>query len=126
METCEHTLSKTERLCGQKRISRLFEEGESGFVYPYRYVFLRDTSQREAALLISVSKRYHKRANKRNLLKRRTREAFRMNNSDLKSILTKESSGIDLALIYSTKEILNYNTIENAVRKILETIQEHL
>ena len=126
METCEHTLSKMERLCGQKRIGQLFEKGEKGFVYPYRYIFLKDTSHKKAVLLISVSKRYHKRANKRNLLKRRTREAFRTNNSGLKSMLTKEFSGVDLALIYSTKEILNYNTIENAVRKILETIQEHL
>ena len=33
---------------------------------------------------------------------------------------------LDLALIYSSKEELSYKTISNAVRRILETVAEHL
>lgn len=35
-------------------------------------------------------------------------------------------ANLDLALIYSSKEVLPYKTIQNAVRRILETVVEHL
>ena len=85
-----------------------------------------EKAQSGCSLLISVSKRYHKRANKRNLLKRRIREAYRLHNAPLKERLATTGKSIDLALIYSTKEILEYKTIEYAVRKIITTISENL
>ena len=64
-----------------------------------------------------------KRANKRNLLRRRTKEAYR-----LQKLLLHNGRpvNLDLALIYSSKEELSYKTISNAVRRILETVAEHL
>ena len=129
----DRSLPRSERLRSLGALRRLFEEGESGFVFPFRYVWLteqtgcgREEQNAEPAagssveVLFSVPKKFHKRANKRNLLRRRTKEAYRLQ----KTILTaaKRSSGLDLALIYSSKEILSYNRIEHAVRRILETI----
>lgn len=124
-----HTLPKTERLRGERRISHLFDNGESGFVYPYRYVFMAEQSpveQKEVAVLVSVSKRYHKRANKRNLIKRRTREAYRLNNDSLKELPSLEGRSFRLALVYSSKEVTEYKTVENAVKKILSAICERI
>ena len=52
------------------------------------------------------------------------REAYRTN----KQILTASGSeyAIHLALIYSTKEIHDYKTIENAIKRILKSIAESL
>ncbi|MFI3330491.1 MAG: ribonuclease P protein component [Rikenellaceae bacterium] len=121
-----HTFTKSERLCSQKTISELFEKGSSGFIFPFRYVYTVGEvgDYPNLRLLISVSKRYHKRANKRNLNKRRIREAFRLNNHPLKLELNAKAKSINLALIYSSKECLEYKTVENAVKKILANISE--
>ena len=133
-----YTLPRSERLRSLSAIRRLFTEGRSGFVYPFRYMVLVESVEQPAdgnnsaesydeksvEIMFSVPKKFHKRANKRNLLKRRMREAYRLN----KSMLHEKSAGtnIDLALVYSTKDILSYKTIEHAVRRILGQVDERL
>lgn len=121
----DRSLPRSERLRSLGAVRRLFEEGESGFVYPFRYVWLADPAAAGSAeVLFSVPKKFHKRANKRNLLRRRTKEAYRLRKAILDA--GNRSKGLDMALIYSTKEILPYNRIEHAVQRILEAIGERL
>ncbi len=116
-------------------MSRLFEGGESGFVYPLRYLFIpaadvegcgveRDERvERDGCnveVLFTVPKRFHKRANKRNLLRRRVKEAYRLQ----KGLLEGLPSGLNMALIYTSKEILEYDRIYRAVTKILSNVKE--
>lgn len=118
------SLPRTERLRSLGAVRRLFGEGESGFVFPFRYVWFAETdAQASVEVLFSVPKRFHKRANKRNLLRRRTKEAYRLQKLILAEI---GPVNLDLALVYSTKEVLPYKTIHRAVRKILETLAERL
>lgn len=119
----DHSLPRAQRLRSIGAIRRLFEQGESGFVYPLRYIWFAepdDTASTE--VLFSVPKRFHKRANKRNLCRRRVKEAYRLN----KESLGGRTAALDVALIYSTKEIIPYRIIENAVQKILGQIGERL
>lgn len=119
------TLTKPERLHSFGAIRRLFKEGQSGFVYPFRYMFyVEDAAQTEAAILFSTPKKFHKRANKRNTIRRRMREAYRLN----KELLTARLGNrrIELALIYSSKTIHDYKFIENALKKSLEQIASNL
>lgn len=99
---------------------------ESGFVYPFRYVWFAEADDRMSAeVLFSVPKKFHKRANRRNLLRRRAKEAYRLN----KRLLLAEggkTAAVDVALIYSSKEIVPYKTVENALRRILQQIAERL
>ena len=76
--------------------------------------------------MFSVPKKFHKRANKRNLLKRRTREAYRLNREQLCEQLQQSGKTINMAFIYSTKEIHTYKTVEYAVQRILAQICERL
>jgi ribonuclease P protein component len=71
-----------------------------------------------------VPKKFHKRANKRNLLKRRTREAYRLCQvrEQLHQRVEQHFKSLDLALVYSTKEEHSYKTISNAVQRILEQV----
>jgi ribonuclease P protein component len=73
-------------------------------------------------VMFSVPKRFHKRANKRNLLKRRSREAYRLNRTSLVESLSSRGLRVELALVYSTKESHSYKTIEYAVQRILEQV----
>ena len=118
------TLPRAERLRTLGAIRRLFESGESGFVYPFRYVWFAEADDRMSAeVLFSVPKKFHKRANRRNLLRRRTKEAYRLQKQIVRNGATVN---LDLALIYSSKEIVPYKTVENALRRILQQIAERL
>ena len=120
-----HALPKCERLCSLRALRRLFEEGRSGFVYPFRYTYLSEESTSPSVeVLFSVPKRNHKRANKRNLLKRRMREAYRLNNGELKSEAIAHGKALDIAFIYSTKEVLPSTTITHAITKILAEVAQ--
>lgn len=119
------SLPKTERLHSLTALRRLFAEGTSGFVYPFRYMtFTESCDQPSVEVVFSVPKRYHKRAVRRNLLRRRTKEAYRLSKQIVVEHAKKEGIAIDIALIYSSKEPLPYKTIANAVRKILAQIVE--
>ena len=104
----QYTFSKQERLTGKKNIEELFKKSSSFHLYPLLFKFI-PTDEQHTKVLISVPKKNHKRAVDRNLLKRRIREAYRLN----KHILTDSSSqGLFLGLIYTSKEILDYKYIE--------------
>ncbi len=118
-------LTRNERLRAYGRIRRLFESGKGGFVYPFRYiVYAEPLEVLTVSVLFSVPKRFHKRANRRNTLRRRMREAYRLNSQLAAS--TQQSGEVELALIYSTKEVCDYKTIENAIKRILCRVAESL
>lgn len=116
----DRSLPRKERLRSLGAVRRLFSEGESGFVFPFRYVwFAEPDTQPSVEVLFSVPKKFHKRANRRNLLRRRTKEAYRLH----KELLAAgRSVNLDLALIYSSKEVLPYKTVAHALRRILESV----
>lgn len=117
-------LPRPERLRTLGAVRRMFESGESGFVYPFRYVWFAEADVLPSVeVLFSVPKKFHKRANRRNLLRRRTKEAYRLQKQVVRN---GEPVNLDLALIYSSKEVLPYKTIANAVRKVLESVMERL
>ena len=108
-----HTLPKSERLRSLGAVRRLFSDGRSGFVYPFRYMtFTEESASPSVEVLFSVPKRYHKRANKRN----------RLNKESVTAVATERGKALDMALVYSVKECVPYKTIENAVRKILQEV----
>ena len=122
----DRSLPRQERLRSFGAIRRLFESGESGFVYPLRYVWIAEADEIPSVeVLFSVPKKFQKRATKRNLQRRRMKEAYRLN----KGLLLAEggkTAAVDVALIYSSKEIVPYKTVENALRRILQQIAERL
>ena len=117
----DHKLPKSEKLHSFGAIRRLFTEGRGGFVYPLRYmVYAESADEMGAEILFSTPKKFLKRANKRNKVRRRVREAYRLNKALLFSSDTPRQ--MQIALIYSSKEVLDYKTIENATKRILENL----
>ena len=112
-----NTLPKTERLCGKTGISLLLAKGKHGNVPGIRYLFLKETGREQNRIMVSVPKKLFKRAVKRNLLKRRIRESYRKQ----KHNLTIEG-GLDVLFMYSTKEILSYGQIYEAISRIIDKI----
>ena len=144
----DYSLPQKERLRSLTTIRRMFTEGKGGFVYPFRYTFLvqkpkvamadaevtadvaggkvESKAEGRVEVMFSVPKKFHKRANKRNLLKRRTKEAYRLSREEFRCRVREKGVVVDVALVYSTKEIHSYKTISNAVQRILEQIGSRL
>ena len=97
------TFKKEERLNKEKWIQELFEKGSSFHLYPFRVVYLPHPDPQYPAhqVLISVSARNFKNAVDRNTIKRRVREAYRLNK--LKILAPGKWL---IAYIYIAKEIL--------------------
>ena len=120
-------LPKNERLCSRRSMDALFSEGKKGFVYPLRYWWLANVQtdrQYPIEVLFSVPKKYFKRAWKRNLIKRRMKECYRLSKRPLHDFAIQNGKHIDLALICMADEIPDSKTLGNAVKKILAKIIE--
>jgi ribonuclease P protein component len=115
-----HTLTKEERLCGKTTVSALISSGKWGTTPHLRFCWSAGHDTGLNRLMVSVPKKFFKRAVKRNLLKRRMREAYRLQ----KELLT--ATGIDLLLSYSHPEVTGFATIYAEVTTILGRISSSL
>ena len=105
----DHKLPKNEKLCSRTAIDRLFAEGSSFIVYPPRF-------------FINIPKRNFKRAVKRVYLRRRIREAYRLNKQILTEPLSRQSRTAHLAFLYLDKNLNDFHFIEKKVVEILERL----
>jgi ribonuclease P protein component len=119
--TKRSTLGKTERLKSRKAIETLFQEGKSFTSPPFRVL----QQKADTCILrfgVGVSARHFKRAVDRNLVKRRIREAYRLQNQELKELLKSRKTGMDIFFTYTGKEIADYTSISEAMRKCLSKL----
>ena len=121
-----NSFSKSEHLCGEKRINRLFTQGDAFIAYPLRVVYLIESkSDSEAAsILVSVPKKRFKRAVKRNRLKRLMREAYRLNKQDLTEKLNEKELQIHIAFNYVSDEEIDFATLEKKMKLTLLKLTE--
>lgn len=122
----EYTFKKEERLCNKRFIEALFGRGSSFILYPFRISFLKTDTHADALVqvIISVPKKKYKRAVDRNLLKRRMREAYRMNKkAGIYEFLSSRNGCLLLSVHYIGKELLDYTTIDRKMRQALERLR---
>ncbi len=124
-----YNYQKKVRLRSKKLIGKLFEEGQSISKYPLRMVWIEVDELPEDVLwqaAVSVSKKRFKHAVKRNLLKRRMREAIRLNIVGLQNILQGKDKKLALMLIYVANDIKTYQTIESVLNQIFLKLIERI
>ena len=115
-----NTLKKQERLSSGISLSRLFACGHYGTSDFIRYCFFTGSGLTFNRIVVSVPKRIFKRAVKRNLFKRRIREAYRTSKTLLP--VSAENGGTDILFIYNTKELKDFQAVTTAVRAALTNI----
>lgn len=124
----DNKLSQAERLCGKTRIEALFTSGNSFIVYPFRVVYLSpcESSSTPVSMFVSVPKKKFKRAVKRNLIRRRVKEAYRLNKQILTEPLQKREQSLDMAILYLDKEIQEYPLLEKKIKELLTKLEHTL
>ena len=117
-------LYKIEKLCSETAISRLFarsdREVHTTLVYPLRMAWRVD-GVREVKVprfLVSVPKKRLRHAVDRVAMRRRVREAYRLNRDLMPSDLP-----LDIAFIYVADKLLPYSRIETAMRRLLTELK---
>jgi len=117
-----NSLCKGERLRGERVISNLFERGNTFFLFPYKVFWTKipETCDFPIRFAVSVPKRRFKRAVKRNLMKRRIREAFRTNKQILNAAVA--DGQIQMIAIYASDQILPFVELENSMKRLLQRI----
>jgi ribonuclease P protein component len=119
-------LTKNERLHSKKLIKELFSKGSSFFLYPFKvYYFLadKDVSGSDVQVLFSVSKKKLKKAVDRNTVKRKLRNAYRLNKHILFNVKNSEmDKKIIVGFVYVSNDILNYTELEGKLIKSLQKL----
>lgn len=121
-----NSIHTSQRLKSEKQIQHLFWKGKSMFVYPVKVQFFaQKAAEGEKGGLqfgVSVSKKHFKKAVTRNLLKRRMREAFRLQKDELETVLLTSSVKITLMFLFVGKEELTYDVIKEAIDQIVKRL----
>ena len=119
---------KNQKLCNEKAIERLFENGKSLTEKPFRIIYNIDNNNEDVFLksLIVIPKKRVRLASDRNVIKRRVKEAYRLQKSELEKYLKSKNHQLNLAIIYKKHEILDYKLIEEKIKLLLSRLKEEL
>ena len=123
-------------MCSRTAIDMLFAGGRSVVAYPLRAVVAvkrcgDDTGSEPgqdivAKFMITVPKKKIRTAVGRVLVRRRIREAYRLNRSILAQALQPAGSVAEIAFLYMDTSIADYATIEASMKKLLSKISSQV
>lgn len=120
------TFTKGERLSAKSSIEGLFRGGSSFFIYPYRVVYLlvdKSDSLHPAEVLVSVPKKKFRSAVARNRIKRKVKEAYRLQkNSLLYPYLNKEQEVLHVAFQYVANKDLSFEILAKGMEEVLKKL----
>jgi len=121
-----YLFTKTEKLRSKKLIDLLFKEGKTIRKKSVKclYLFPAEKIDSQLQILISVPKRLFKRATDRNLIKRRIREAYRLNKNSLVQMCREENKQLILAFLYQNTAVAEYKVIEIDIKKIFAELTD--
>ena len=122
----DYKLNKSEKLRSRIAIDHLFDEGDSLMAFPLRAAYrLRQRGENPVQFLISIPKKRIRKAVQRVTLRRRTREAYRLNRNELLLAQLEQSDmGVDIAFIYLDNKPAPYSVINEKVVSLLTRIAQ--
>lgn len=122
-------LYKKEKLCSKIAIGQLFGSPGADFAqlaYPLRVVARVNPHRRSdapVAFLISIPKKRLRHAVDRVLMRRRIREAYRLERD---AHAFEPGTRIDMAFIYVADRTMDYPVVARAVKRLLEALTAYI
>ena len=124
-------MGKEERLKSRKLIDRVFREGKSFAIFPFRVYYFplpasgptpvsRPFSHLQAGF--GASSRNFKKAVDRNRIKRLSREAYRLQKQALYDWLREKDQGLAVFFIYVGKELPDYQMVTGKIGLALQKL----
>lgn len=124
----KYGLGKKDKLCSVRAIEQLFGAGGAEFstlAYPLRALARTDnmrSSDAAIAFFISVPKKRLRHAVDRVAMRRRVREAYRLNRCNYP---LPEGVRLDVAFVYVADRLKSYRSVERAMTRILGALAAH-
>ena len=122
----DYKLKKDEKLCSRTAVQLLFAEGKSLMAFPLRAAYrLRPRGDHPVQFLISIPKKRVRKAVGRVTLRRRVREAYRLNRRELlHGPLQQAVCGVDIAFVYLDNTLAPYSVINEKMISLLTRIAQ--
>ncbi|HPV87680.1 MAG TPA: ribonuclease P protein component [Bacteroidales bacterium] len=125
------TFPKKMRLSSKKEIESLFSGAKSFVIGPYRVFYrafsMKETHSAPCGMAVAVPKKHLKLAVKRNLVKRRIRESFRLHYARLlKPVLAAGRIRLIFLCLYLPYEVKSFDLLEIKMQELLEHFSEIL
>jgi len=117
---------KKQKLCNETVIKAMFSNGKSFTTSSVRLVWNDDSDQVTIKSIIVVPKKKIRLAVKRNIIRRRMKEAYRLHKFDLENMLKAKKLQLSIAMIYQKEKILPYKTVEEEIKFILERLSKEI
>ncbi len=127
MEQHPYKFPLREHLKSKTIIEKVYAEGASVTAFPLRAVFIAVPGEQQlptASILISVAKRRFRHAVDRNLMKRRIREAYRLNKIPFIEALDAKEKKVAVAILYIDNKPAGTDYLKHKMKKLLNNILE--
>ena len=119
---------KKQKLCNETAIKEMFSNGNSFVIHTIRLVWKEQVNSDDVAIksIIVVPKKQLKLAADRNIVRRRMKEAYRLNKSTIENSLKNKGKQFNIAIVYQNDKRLSYKVIEEKIKLILGRLREEI